>query len=264
MTKTKIISLIIIFAGILGAFAINSRFSSEKTSLTRVTATKREEGSNLNFRTSPITQPLPLSQNIQNGVLNNNLTEAFAQSYLQEIFKRNPNGPQILDNEQMLAIPSEQAFSDLLQNYLESSFVWIRFETKDIKISADNSRASKLKYIEFIRSLMQKKKENIEGELTALNDFLEKQKTDDLYASLSSIREDIGELLKNPVPSSNKFFHLQVLNTWQKQASIYKAVLNLSQDPVKALLATNEITSSTEELRNLSLAIENEYQELKS
>ena len=264
MTKTKIISLIIVFTGILGALVINLRFSPEETSLTRVAATKKGEGSSLDFRTSPITQPLPLSQNSQDSAPENNLTEAFAQSYLQEIFKRNPNGLQVSGNEQSLAIPSEEAFSDLLQNYLESSFVWVRFEIKDIKVSTDNSKASKLKYIESIRSLMQKKKENIEGELTALNDFFEKQKTDNLHASLSSIREDIGELLENSVPSSNKFFHLQVLNTWQKQASIYEAVLNLSQDPMKALLALNEITNSTEELRNLSLAIENEYQELKS
>jgi len=51
----------------------------------------------------------------------------------------------------------------------------------------------------------------------------------------------IDDLLALKVPSQLSAWHLQNLNLWEKKLVVYKAILNLDTDPLKASLAIQQI-----------------------
>jgi len=167
---------------------------------------------------------------------------------LEEVIKRNPDGPQLVGDIPQLTVPSEEMFQELLSSYLNTSFEWERITEKDVKISSQIEPAA---YLKFAREVLDKKSQLTEKEAIALSDFLEKGSESSLRKVIEEIHVLLRDVLTTPSPPSQKEFHVRLANFLEKQTAIYDAVLKANDDPMRAVLAVNEFPGTSQELESL-------------
>jgi hypothetical protein len=242
----KILALfILVVGGVLASLIAFSTSGGQKGGIFAETGS----GDNSRFGFGGSNRPaLSASQNNEA-----NLTDSFTQKYLEEFIKSNPEGPQLAGDIPQVVIPSEETFQALLGNYLNSDFRWEKITEKDVKISAEADSAG---YLSSARRILDRKTELLEGEVIALSDFLEKGDETPLRQATEKVHGQLREVLGLSPPPEHKELHLRLANFFQKQVSIYNAMLGVDSDPVRALLAINEFPATVEELENLRIAFQ--------
>jgi hypothetical protein len=192
-----------------------------------------------------------------------NLTDLLAESYLEEVVRKNPAGPQRVNGKKTLVLPSEEIFAEALAKTKKEIGPSKLFGENDIKIINDASRAAELAYLENLNKINQKnfgefKKSIIE----ILDEWITNQNGKLLEKYVSLIPAQIQDLLSLPTPIRWKQFHLQNLNLWQKKLAVYSALLNLRNDPLASLLALEQVSPVIEETMILDDTLEERFNEL--
>ncbi|HXF44223.1 MAG TPA: hypothetical protein VNK70_02040 [Candidatus Paceibacterota bacterium] len=254
-------SLAIIATGIVLAVMINVSSPGKKEKGFKISYPNKETSPNLAFQINrKINQPFP-SNPSSNG---DSLTDSIARAYLEKILQNNPSGAQKSGDQTQLVIPSNASFEEIMQNYLKTGLVWTRFEISDIKISQDNSPKNKMSYLETLRNILNDRKRTIDAEFGALTKFLENSESAEFEKYVAGVQEQLGKLLALAAPSEIRLFHLQAVNAWQHQLAVYKAILAIKEDPARALLGINDLANMADELSNINLTVQKEYESLKS
>lgn len=204
--------------------------------------------------------------NQNNGNLKtDNLTELLIQEYEKEFLKLNQNGPQTINGKTGIKPISEESFQNLIEKKVSEDISFEYFSEKDIKISEDNSVEAQGNYLNLFGAIIQKNFGNFKTPITDIIDrAIEKQKTDDLEKYLNIASNQINDLLALETPSRWKEFHLQNLNLWQKKLTVYTAILNYKDDPLKGVIALKQVENLIDESENIQTVLENRIKELNS
>jgi hypothetical protein len=189
-------------------------------------------------------------------MLDANLTNRVATRYAEEIIKMNGDGTAIKEGGS-LSLPTQEKFEGLFDKALEDKFSFVPFVEKDILISKDTSPEARKTYFLLLQALTAPSMKGVQKEMTALNLFFEKQRTEELSLVVAELNKKVGDLLKIGVPSDLKRFHLQALNTFQKKYSVFAAVAEMESDPVKTFIAIEEIPAVAEEMNTIITEIKN-------
>lgn len=266
MSKKHISALIIVFMGLVSFFLILNSNKKEGGNKDLITSLKSIKNSNpyLNFEARPQSTFSPSSAQISNNTLTqetNNLTDVLAQLYSQKIIQQNLNS----DNNQegIEVIPVEILTDQIIQERSEFSPKFLQFETKDVKIIYDNSVEKQLAYFRSLDALTRKNFGSLNKSIVEiLDELIINQNFQFLQQYTNATSNQINDLLTLSTPSVLKIIHLQNINLLQKELTIYTALLNLYQDPLKGYLAFQQIPDLFEENLDLQTTLEQKFQEI--
>lgn len=194
-----------------------------------------------------------------------NMTDALINGYIREFAVLNQNGPQTINGKTGIKPISEETFQGLIESKVNEDISFENFSEKDIKISEDNSLEAQSDYLKSFGAITQKNFGNFKTPITdIINKAIEKQKTDDLERYLNIAANQINDLLALQTPARWRAFHLQNLNLWQKKLTVYAAILNYKDDPLKGVIALKQVESLIDESENIQTVLENRIKELNS
>lgn len=261
--KRKIVAFVIITVALAASIIIiyQPQKNSSKTLFSLNAISPKGVNSNLEFsqKKSPQNLITNLNQpvNINNDSLNQketNMTEAFIDLYNRTIFSQNPN-------EMAEIIMKGEAISGKnIENFIETlnpQFNQTPFEAKDIKISSNNSKETKLIYLQQIKNVSKKHLGSINFHIFKAVEELFKNKNDFyLNRILTALPPLMEEMLKISVPSELKNFHLDALNILQEELTTYQFISSYQDDPLKAYLAVQNLPQLAERDINLGINLE--------
>ncbi len=181
----------------------------------------------------------------------NNLTDQLAY-----LFTTNLAGSTSSPDEAMAA--AQQGLANLSAHKL--------FTESDIIVTNDNSPAAQKRYLE--------------AYLTAVGTTLSSININSLQQDLSStnfgnnlnafqtlsarIPRILTALLAIPAPSEWTQVHLMLLNLWQREGDIYDALVHYEDDPLKAILAMEELPNVIQMSQTLQTQLSHYYAALAS
>ncbi len=259
MKKRKTIAAIIIALGFAGAFLINlTSGNQQKTG--EQTIINPENKNSLDYtKTAAKDQQNTDPNTDQSGY---NVTDYVSHAYLREFLGKNEN---LFGHPEAVAQGVNLNIADptLPENVTDTVFNFEPFKTKDIKISQETGSAAEIAYLEAINAIGQKNFSSFTGNLTdILGAWLDKKDSGPLQKYLSSIDNEIKDLQQLAVPTNWQEFHLRNLNLWQKKKTVYQAILESDNDPLKSYLAAQEIDNIIGENANLQKTATAKYNEL--
>lgn len=192
-----------------------------------------------------------------------NLTDNIITNYGHEIAKRNPSGPRVVNGEQKIALPPQRTLEELLATELNQNLKIDLYDLKDIRISRDASDNYIRTYLKSISTAT----ENIFGKFTKtpfalLDELLRKKNPEPLYQYVTLLSRYSGDLLTLDAPPSWKTFHLEFINLQQEKIAVYQSLLEVDQDPVKAMVAINQIEKLDEKDQNLATVLNEQLKSL--
>lgn len=260
----KIVAFLILGSGFVTAYLILSTdLHKGKNKDAFDFAVNQKSDSFLNFKINPSNS---INSQISQNLISNkttNLTDAVAQNYLSEILKRNPEGPKTINEKQTLTVPSQTLMENALEGNLIQSLQFTQFKEKDIKISNNNSTKNQLVYLQSLEKINQKNFNSFNESMEdILDELMLNQNSEPLQKYTDIINKEIIDTLALETPSLWKEFHLQNLNLWQKKLIIFNALLELSDDPLKAYLSLQEIPGVIDENFDLQKVLETRFKEL--
>lgn len=271
MPTRKIIAFTILASGIAVFFIIifsSHREIPKAPLLINVTAQK---SSNLDFRreapslNTSAAIPSFISQKLSGSTGEvENLTEILARAYASEIYKLNPAGPDEIKGQKSLRVLPQEAAVQLLEEQIQNGFKIQMFTEKDIKVISDNSQKAHLSYyIEALDIIIGGEKLN-HTMPEILDALVSEQNTKLIEEYIAFLPSSMESLLMLEVPSFLQTLHLQIINAWQKKLSVFTALRNFNEDPLKAYLALQEVPNIIEEDLNLQEVLIKHYQDLKT
>lgn len=206
----------------------------------------------------------PKNSDFSNDSPQNNLTSALVSDYLNKFLLKNADAADLSINGNV-KLPSIDAFDKIVSEKTETGFDFKRFGIKDVRISKDDSLKNKLAYIDALDVLLRKGFGSFNKNIfDIINEFLENGSSDSINYLVSAIPNYINDLLVLETPPSFVVLHIDWLNLWQKKLEIYGAVLNIDSDPLKTVIALNEMVGVVEEDLNLKSILTKTYNELNS
>jgi hypothetical protein len=263
--KRKILAFIIIAVGIGGSVLIIGRNvkPQENYDQARLLPNLESGDPRLGYGTTerelrPIYQP-PAGSQTQSKTTN--LTRALTKTFTQEIQKRNPN--QI--SSDTLTLPSQLIFERLFTEQLDQEFEISQFSLADIKISEDRSPAKKTLYLSEFQKITEKNFGAFNKDIiTTINNFIKKGNPSLLQEYVSIASRQVDDFYQLETPYDWRLLHLQILNSWLKKKTIFGAILNLQEDPIKAVIAIEQLGNLIEEIQVLHNTLEQEAEKLST
>ena len=247
----KIISALILIAGVGTAVYLGSE-TSEKTSkekfLASIEAIKNKDPllayeKSLSTDSSEPSRAVSGKTPDQTGgdlATNNNLTDNLAKLYLEEIAKRNPT----LAGAETLTLPSESSLDELVAAQITQGIKSKTYTRKDIRISEVSGLSAERVYLESFAATTQKNFKNVSRGLDSMIGALfEKKNQGPLRKYVEAASAEIADLLALETPKTLVGLHLEILNLWQKKISVYDALLDSENDPLRSYLALQSIES---------------------
>ncbi len=194
-----------------------------------------------------------------------NLTDVLADSYLREILAQNPEGPTLVEGEKRVRVPDVSSLEDIAESGLTAKIAVREFSSRDVRVSSDNSKEAQLAYIKQLESVTTK---NFSGFRTSIIDLLDGWMTTQNPALFDSylqiVSKQIDGLLQISTPSLWTTFHVQHINMWQKKLTLFTALSELENDPLKAYVALQEIPAVFDEGLDLQSVLEEKIDALST
>ncbi len=255
MKKRKIISAAIILSG-LALFLVILNLPSRNAPKPLSVEGGGTYDSGFQYKTSQdrdsFANPTQASGELSAG---DNLTETLANSFSQGVFEANGGIAQGEKNPQV-ALPNSDAVTSAINQSMEQNIQFPVFSEKDIRIINDNSAAAQTAYLESLGKISE---ENFNGFKTPmpsiLDEFFNKNNPTKLSKYVAIAENQITDLLALKVPQRFSAWHLQNLNLWNKKVVIYKAILGMDADPLKAIIAMKQVNDALQENSNLQKII---------
>lgn len=195
-----------------------------------------------------------------------NLTDGLLSYYAQEIFNKNGGGFQVIDGQPVLTIPSQDETADFWKNYLtQQKMTFRQFRSDDINVDYNTSVQNQKNYLADLQRIYENNFQNLNATVAQLfSELVEKNNPALARNYAQTIKNQIDDLAVLKVPANWKIFHLQYLNLWQKKYEIFEALANLQRDPIKAMVAAQELTNVLEEENVLSVILEEQLKSINS
>ena len=258
--KRKILAAVILSVGICIAFLIISSSPSEGKPFISVvennTATSPEYGED---KGGGAASPDFFSTSTDDAI-NTNLTKKLAQNYVGSLYNLNKD---LGNTTGTLRMPANSV-DDLLAQALSQDLAFPLFTEKDIRVGEDNSIKAQVDYMNAIGSITQKNFGGFTMQTTdILSEFFEKNNPAPLAKYITIADGEIRDLLALEVPPQWKTWHLENLNLWVKKSVVYTAILDFKNDPLKATIALNDISSLLQQNKTLQKTLSDKYNLLK-
>jgi hypothetical protein len=100
---------------------------------------------------------------------------------------------------------------------------------------------------------MSKKTNNNLGEVAYL--WLEKNNADPITKHIDALSVLVSDLLAISVPPAWKEIHISLLNLQQKKIAVLQSMLDINNDPIKAIAAANTIDKLSAEEKEVAQMI---------
>lgn len=257
MQRRKIIAGFILLIGVgFFSYSFFSSPSQKNSDVTVITAGETSNDSRFQFTRNGLAEALPSSvPGVVEEKVSNNLTDRVANLYTGEIIKANKNDSLTVKKEKSLTLPSQDIFDATFDTILKEPFRFISFTKGDVLVSPDNSSVATRAYFLAIKTVVSSQTKNPNKEVDALNAFFSKQDSNLLVQFNGVLSKNVDELLKMRVPSDLVLFHLQTLNTFQKKLAVYSAIADMNADPVKTVVAIDEIPKIAGEIKDISAEV---------
>lgn len=163
--------------------------------------------------------------------------ENVVRNYGREILRMNPAGQ---GADAPIKVPTEQKFTELIQEELAKPIPINLYTEKDIALTKSSDKAAFIAYINAVAAADTKYMSSIRVSFTnAVAEFVSSNNVQNLTAYVNKLSPYITALLAIPVPSDWKLYHVQLINLLQKRAAYANALLenNGSQLKVAAVLS---------------------------
>lgn len=199
-----------------------------------------------------------------NGVNTDNLTKLVAGSLFNQMKGldaggKNPfNGENFDVNDSQNQELIQKSLSDMQSN--PSALFDAKVETKDLKISGDNSQKAKSDYLGTIGDISRARLGDSEYQMTAdetINNFnndCAASNKDSVNLKIAGAYAAAGEdYLKVYVPSDWAELHARIIAYFKKANLVYSALGNCFEDPIKGYLATQilpQLVSENKDIQN--------------
>ncbi len=188
-----------------------------------------------------------------------NFTNQLAEQYISGFVNKNPDGPQMMNGAKGLKTPSisDQLADPELISKVTSDLQPKLFETKDIRTFSDSSVGAAVTYFSSITALEKKdfqKTARIEI-AEALDAWVLNQNTKPSDELVAAMQRHIEHLIGVRVPSGLAAFHVGLLNTWARLASLFAGLTELNTDPLKAIVAFQMIPPAVDDFLAAERAI---------
>lgn len=161
-----------------------------------------------------------------------NQTELLAQSLAKEIIKRNPNGPELLNDSSFIAIPPEETLNRIIDEraaQFDPRELLAVVSDKDIKVSEGRSAKALERYLNESLTSVQ---DTLQKLALSKNGFSEED-VKKLAAAYGEIAERLAAL---PVPLDFAPFHKKELELFLTQKNFLDAVLGYAEDPLGTMV----------------------------
>jgi len=250
----KIFAAMLILGSIITSVLIisSSHNKNAKEDFLKISANLNDINPYLNFKTQTNNGLTETTPKTENKILTDNLTEQLLN-----------NGPFNQNGKQSLIMPSQELLEKLLADQLAQDIKIDFYETTDLKISNDNSPKAIRTYLEAIDKISKKDLLTLKkSSFAVFADFFDKKNQDSLYQYIDALSNYTTDLLKISVPSAWQAFHLELLNIEQKRIAVYQALANMDQDPVKALIAANELEKIDQAESDLAIVLKEKLKDL--
>lgn len=213
-------------------------------------------------------KPAPFSS--ENFDEKNNLTESLSKNVFEEIKKQTETNPDFFSSLPDVNTISQKILEDSLRN---NSFDLDQpINEADLKISQDNSREAKIRYLKEIEQITQNRFNNSKyiKFITTPAQITEAFESDCFGDGTSPLNSELTVLYKNlandylilNVPSDWLDFHKQSISHFQKANLVYLALANCSKDMIKAYLAVQEISPLIEKAQEIQNSLIQKYKEI--
>ncbi len=204
---------------------------------------------------------LPSHVNLFDSNSQTNLTNNVVSQYTAQILKANTKGA---GKNAKVFLPNEDALNTIIRDQLTEGISVRYFTSKDIKVSDDNSKEAVAAYVKNISEVYNKNADSKKspGFLPSISDYIVNNNQDSLTSYLSLVSSQIDGLLSAPVPSQIADLHLKLINAWQKRLALGTTILQSGDDPIKAVVAVQEISKSIDEEHSLILSLQEKFKNL--
>lgn len=184
-----------------------------------------------------------------------NITERVFDRYGQETLQLNKNAA---GKNGPIALPTENVLDRIIAEELSASIDWKEFSLRDIRTSPSSDRQTVVAYLTALMRAYENAKiprsqsfHELVARTATTGNVRELQKYSELISPL------IDNLLELSAPRVWEDFHLLLVNYWQHRLVLAQAVLGLDADPLRAVIAVQELSESVDgEVDLLSLAKE--------
>lgn len=167
-----------------------------------------------------------------------NFTENLIQKYGFQIAAENLDGPV----NGSLVLPSGEKLESTLAGELERGIGYEKISESDVRVIEDSSDTAVRKYLTEIQKVALNQNIDFENELAyALDELLSKQKTARLEKFANKLDSMNAKLLAIPVPVTWKTFHVELVNIQRKKTAIIHSLAEIENDPVKAVVAIQDL-----------------------
>ena len=194
----------------------------------------------------------------------NNFTQTFSQMIFEQIKSKNEQGLTEKDGQTAIFAPNEETISqEWLDKFLSANSPGKPFgpyhpkvDEKKFKISQDVSSDNQIRYIKELENITQKNLVSFnKTSMEVLNEIAEKSDSSSAK-QLAEIYETMAEdYYKVDVPVNWIDFHKAVLSHFYSAQSMWTAVANFQDDPLKAYLAAQFISNLEDSATGLQVLL---------
>ncbi len=189
-----------------------------------------------------------------------NQTELLAQLLAKEILKRNPNGPEVINDATFITVPTEEALNRIIDERVaqfDPASLIAAVPDEDLKTVAGRNTAALERYLDAslvgVRDTLQK--------ITLpKNGFSE----EDVKKLAKAYGEIVTRLAALPVPEDLAQFHKQELELFLTQKNFLDAIVGYQEDPLGTIVVAKYGDFYVQQVERDLSEIENELTEFSN
>ena len=199
-----------------------------------------------------------------------NLTESFAKSLFSEMRLRDQSGSKPFQNFNPNDPEAKQLIAEAAVNIGPGNFFQQTVDEKDLKISSDNSKSSKLKYLGDIGQIS--KSRFSDKKYQRSSDQIIADINKDCFGNGTSLNQGLADIYKNladdylnlAAPSDWLSLHKQIIEHFKNSEEIYQSFADCSKDPIRSYLATQALPQLMDKAQAIQNLIVQKYKEVTS
>lgn len=184
-----------------------------------------------------------------------NITEEVAKEYGKRILQMNEAGQ---GTTTPIVVPGQDELTSIIGDQVSREIPSPTYEDKDIKIIKETTKENIITYFQLVSAANKKNITPIRGSyLSALSTFVTDKNSDLIQKHMDAISQEVTDLLAIPVPENLKAFHLEFINLWQRRLTLATVIYESSDDPLKTVIALEEVSKLTDREQILADTINN-------
>jgi hypothetical protein len=171
--------------------------------------------------------------------------ENVVRNYGREILRMNPAGQGM---DVPIKVPTEQKFTELIQEELSKPIPVTLYTEKDILLTKTSDKAAFTTYINAVGAANTKNMSTVKVSFTtAVAEFVSSNNVQNLTTHVNKLSTYVTALLAIPVPSDWRLYHLEMINLIQKRIAYANALLENNGSQLKVAAALSAISAMVDE-----------------